>query len=121
MHSPRWERFAAACGIFFVVLFLGGRVLQDTGASNSGVTSAQVVAHYSDGDTELRREIGATLIGFAAFFLLIFLGVLRGVLGGAEAGRSVFTSAAYAGGIVMAAFVGVAASLDTAVVSAEGF
>jgi hypothetical protein len=121
MHAPRLERFAAACGIIFVLLFFAGLLLQDTGASSHDVSPAEVVAHYSDGDNELRREIGATLVGFAVFFLLLFLGSLRRALQRAEGERGVFTSAAYAGGVVMAAFLGISAALATAVASAEGF
>jgi hypothetical protein len=121
MNAPRWQRFAAGCGILFVVFFVVGLALQATGASSSGVSSDEVIAHYSDSSTELRRELGATSIGFAVFFLLIFLGGLRQALRSAESAPSVFSSSAFAGGIAMAVSLGVSASFGTAVASTEGF
>jgi hypothetical protein len=119
--TSRWERFGAASGLVFVVLFVAGFALQDTAALSSHVASDEIVSRYSDGDTELRKELGATLIGFALVFLLVFLGSLHGTLRRAEGERRLFSTAALAGGAVMAVFLGASAALETAVPSAEGF
>jgi hypothetical protein len=80
-----------------------------------------VIAHYSDSGTELRRELGATSVGFASFFLLVFLGKLRAVLREVEDTRSTFSSAAFAGGVTLAALIGLSAAFNTAVTSTHGF
>ena len=121
MRAPRWELFAASCGVLFAVFFVAGFALQDTGASSSDVSAAEVVSSYSDSDTELRKELGATFVGFAVFFLLIFLGSLRRALVAAEGDSRLFSSSAFAGGIAMAVFLGTSAAFETAVASAEGF
>jgi hypothetical protein len=114
-------RFAAGCGAAFAVLLLVGFALQDTGASSPSVSTAEVVSSYSDADTELRKELGATVVGFAVFFLLVFLGSLRSTLRRAEGADHLLSSAAFAGGVVMVVFLGASAALETAVASAEGF
>jgi hypothetical protein len=83
--------------------------------------SLEVLSSYSDSDTEHRREIGATFVGFAVFFLLVFLGTLRRALAAAEGNSRLFSSSAFAGGIAMAVFLGALAALQTAVASAKGF
>ena len=119
--TDRWDRFGAASGLVFAVLFVAGFALQDTGALTSDVSTGEVVSRYSDGDTELRKELGATVIGFALVFLLVFLGSLHGTLRRAEGERRLLSTAALAGGVVMAVFLGASAALETAVPSAEGF
>ena len=119
--TDRWNRFGAASGLVFAVLFVAGFALQDTGALTSDVSTDEVVSRYSDGDTELRKELGATVIGFAVAFLLVFLGSLYGTLRRAEGERRLLSTAALAGGVVMAVFIGASAALETAVPSAEGF
>jgi hypothetical protein len=114
-------RFAAGCGAAFAVLLLVGFALQDTGASSPSVSTAEVVSSYSDAGTELRKELGATVVGFAVFFLLVFLGSLRSTLRRAEGVDHHLSSAAFAGGIVMVVFLGASAALETAVASADGF
>lgn len=49
---------------------------------------ANVVSTYSDGATEWKKEIGATLVGFAIFFLVLSLGRLWATVRTAE-GESV--------------------------------
>ena len=61
------------------------------------------------------------MIGFALVFLLVFLGSLHGTLRRAEGERRLLSTAALAGGVVMAVFLGASAALETAVPSAEGF
>jgi hypothetical protein len=119
--TDRWERFGAASGFVFVVLFVAGFALQDTGALTAHVSTDEIVSRYSDGDTELRKELGATLIGFSLVFLLVFLGNLHGTLRRGEGERRLLSTTALAGGVVMAVFLGASAALETAVPSAEGF
>jgi hypothetical protein len=86
--------FAASCGVLFAVFLVAGFALRDTGASSSDVSAAEVLSSYSDSDTEHRREIGATFVGFAVFFLLVFLGTLRRALAAAEGNSRLFSSSA---------------------------
>ena len=41
----------------------------EAGLPGSGASDTEVVAYYEDGDTELERELGGTLVGFAVFLL----------------------------------------------------
>ena len=121
MRGERWDLFAALSGVVFAVLFLIGFALEDAGSLGANASTTEVVAHYGDSGTELKSEIGATLIGCSLFFLLLFLGSLRGALGRAEGECGAFTSAAYAGGVAMVSLIGTSAALQTAVASTEGF
>ena len=94
MQAPKWERFAAACGVLFVVLAVAGAALTEAGLPGSGASDAEVVAYYEAGDTELKRELGSNLVGFGVFFFLIFLGRLRSALRDAEGGQGTFESGA---------------------------
>lgn len=121
MLAPRWERFAAGCGVLFVGLAVAGFVITAAGLPGSGASDAEVVTYYEDGDTELKRELGATLIGFAVFFFLLFLGSLRSAAREAERARGTFTSIAYAGGVTMAALMLVTGALEASIASADGY
>ena len=121
MHAPRWERFAAICGVLFVVLAITGFVLIDAGAPGADAADAEIVAYFEDDDTELKRELGANFLAGGAFLLLVFLGSLRSALRAAEGERETFTSAAFAGGVAMATLMLVDALLEAGVASADGF
>lgn len=121
MHSSRWERLMAAGGAVFAVLAMGGLVLAGIGEPGPDASRAAVLAHYGDGATELKQELGAMLAGAAVFFLLPFLATLRSTLREAEGGRAALSWAGFAGGVVMAAMLLVAAAIDTAIVSTVGF
>lgn len=108
-------------GIVFAPLLFVGLLLLDLDDVGSDATRAEIVSTFSDSGTEWKKEIGATLVGFAIFFLLIFLGRLRAFFRAAEGDAGIFSSAAFAGGVVFAALLGVSAGLDTAVVSTDGF
>lgn len=98
------------CGVLFVVLAVGGAALTEAGLPGSGASDAKVVAYYEDNDTELKRELGSMLVGFAVFLFFVFLGSLRSTLREAERGRGTFTSIALAGGVAMAALMLVSAA-----------
>jgi len=121
MHAPRWERFAAVCGVLFVVLAIAGAALTEAGLPGSGASDAEVVAYFEDSDTELKRELGSNLVAGGVFFFLIFLGALRSALREAERSRGTFTSIAFAGGVAMAVLMLVTAVLEAGVASADGF
>ena len=121
MRAQRWYLFAALSGVVFAVLFLIGFVLEDAGSPGANASATEVVEHYADSGTELKGEIGATLIGFSVFFFLPYLGSLRSVLGRAEGEGGAFASAAHAGGVAMISLIGASAALQTAVASTEGF
>jgi hypothetical protein len=117
----RWQRVVGMAGILSALLFLAGLFLLDLDDVGGDASRVEVVSTYSAGSTERKKEIGATLVGFAIFFLLFFLGRLRSAVRTAEGEGAVFSSAAFAGGILFAALLGVSAALDTAVASTEGF
>lgn len=121
MYGSRWERLAPLAGTVFALLLLAGMLLLDLDDLAGDTTRAAVISTYSDGGTEWRKEIGATLAGFAIFFRLVFLGRLRAAVRRAEGGPGTFSSVAFAGGVVFAALIGVSVALDTAVVSTVGF
>jgi hypothetical protein len=116
-----WQRVVGMAGILSALLFLAGLFLLDLDDVGGDASRVEVVSTYSAGSTERKKEIGATLVGFAIFFLLFFLGRLRSAVRTAEGEGAVFSSAAFAGGILFAALLGVSAALDTAVASTEGF
>jgi len=121
MHAPKWERFAAVCGVLFVVLAIGGAALTEAGLPGSGASDAEVVAYYEDSNTELKRELGSSLVGFGVFFFLVFLGRLRSALRDAEGGQRTFTAVAFAGGVVLAALLLATAAFEASIASADGF
>lgn len=121
MNGSWWERVAAAGGAAFAALLFSALLLFSLDEVGGGISRADVVATYSDGSTELRKEIGATLVGFAIVCLLFFLGSLRDAVRAVEGERSVLSSAVFAGGVVMAVLLGVSAALETAAVSTDGF
>jgi len=121
MEFRRWDRFAAAGGAVFAVLLITGLVLAEMGMPGSDAGREEVLVHFGSDRTELRQEIGATLAGFAVFFLLPFLSSLRSTLRAHEGGRAILSTAAFAGGLVMAALLLVSSALVTAVSSTAGF
>ena len=121
MQASRWPRIAGVSGIVAAVLMFVGLLLLDLDDVGPGASRAEVISTYSADAVERKKEIGATLVGFGIFFLLVFLGRLRGAVQAAEGVPGVFASAAFAGGLVFAALLGVSAALDTGVVSTEGF
>jgi hypothetical protein len=121
VYASRWERLALIAGIVFALLLLAGLILLDLDDVGGDASRGDVVSTYSDGATEWKKEVGATLVGFAIFFLLLFLGRLRTSVRSAEGEPGTFSSAGFAGGVVFAALLGASAALDTAVVSTVGF
>jgi hypothetical protein len=121
MHAPRWERFAAICGVLFVVLAVAGFALVDAGLPSSDAPREEVVEYFEESGTELKRELGANLAAAGAFFLLVFVGRLRSALREAEGAGGTFASVAFGGGVAMASLLLVGGLVDAGVASADGF
>lgn len=118
MTGSRWERLAAAGGAVFAVLYAIGYALQGVAVGTSeDATRQEIVARYSDNGNELLALLGALLVGFALFFALPFLASLRAVLRRGEGEKAVFSTAAAAGGLMMAALFAVSSAVNVAAFS----
>ncbi len=122
MSGSRWEQVAAAGGVIFAVLFIAGLAMQNVAIGGVEEESrAEVVARFSDGGNELWVEVGGLLVGFALFFLLPFLASLRASLKLAEGENAVLSTAAFAGGAVMAALLVAATAINVAAFSSYDY
>lgn len=109
-------------GPMFAVLLIAGLLMQAIAIGGSEEESrAEVLARYSDGGNELWAEVGALLVGFAIVCELLFLGSLRASLRAVEGERAVYSTAALAGGILMAALLAVATTANVAAFSSYDF
>ena len=81
----------------------------------------EVIARYSDGGNELWAEVGALAISLAIAALLSFLAGLRAILRSVEGERALLSTAAVAGGGVMASMLGVSTSATVAALSSYDF
>lgn len=115
--SPRWERLAAAGGAIFAVLYAAGFVMLGIAGGEGDESRAEIVARYSDEGNEIWALVGGLLVGFAVFFVLPFLASLRATLRAVEGEKAVFSTAALAGGVVMAVLFSVSATVTVAAFS----
>jgi len=107
--ASRHEGWLPATGIVAVVLVLGGHLVH--GSVPAGrATIATVNAFYQAHHT--RIYIGSLLLGWAAFFLVIFAARLRGHLG--ADGRSVAADLGFAGAAVSAVGLTLTAGIGVA-------
>ena len=115
-------RVAAAGGAIFAILYAAGFVLHGlaSGSSNDE-TRAEVVARYADEGNEALVHLGGLLIGFALVFLLLFLGRLRAALRRVEGGPAALSTAALAGGVLLATLAAVSAAVGIAAHSSADF
>ena len=115
-------RLAPGAGLVFATLCAVGLVLQALAFGGAEEESRnEVVARYSDGGNELLVEVGALLIGLGVAFALPFLASLRRVLRSVEGDRSVLSTAAVAGGVVMAVMLCAASVATVAAFSSSDF
>jgi hypothetical protein len=120
--GSRPERLAAASGALSAVLLIVGLLLQAIAIGGVEEESrASVVARFSDGGNELWVEVGGLLVGFAVFFVLIFLGRLWVSLRSAEGESAVFSTAAVVGGALMATCLAAATAINVAGFSSYDF
>ena len=67
-------RWAALGGIGYVVLFIVGVILTDSGAPDFDAPPAKVIKYYGDSGNRDQIAVGWILIVIAVFFFLWFLG-----------------------------------------------
>lgn len=116
------SRLAAAGGAIFAVLYAVGFVLHGlaSGTSNDE-TRGEVVARYADEGNEALVHVGGLLIGFAIVFLLLFLGQLRRALRRVEGAGAALSTAAFAGGVLLAGLAATSAAVGIAAYSSGDF
>jgi hypothetical protein len=120
--GSRPERLATASGALFAVLLIVGLLMQAVAVGGVEEESrASVVARFSDNRNELWVELGGLLVGFAVFFALIFLGRLWVSLRSVEGENAVFSTAAVAGGALMATLLAAATAINVAAFSSYDY
>jgi hypothetical protein len=111
--GDRHSRYAAATGIFFVVLVVIGFLVQPKPPS-SDASAVEVLEYVKDHHDAL--HVIQLIFGLAGFFFIWFIGALRSLLGGAEGGERRLATTAYGGGLIAVATLmvglGVAAAAE---------
>ena len=102
LQDPRWERWAAAGGILFVVLSVVWAVLYAS-APGSGDSDEEIVEWYADGGNRAKIWAAAIALMFAGLAFLWFLGSIRTALRTAEGAHGRLSALAFGGGIVLTA------------------
>jgi hypothetical protein len=97
--SERHARYAAATGVFFVVLVVIGFLVQPKPPS-ADASAVEVVEYVKDHRDALHAV--ELIFGLAGFFFIWFIGALRTLLGEAEGGGRL-AATAWGGGLVAAA------------------
>jgi hypothetical protein len=115
MSNNRWV--APLMGVIFVGLMVAAFIL--TGDANdkanaTNKTAAQVVSYYKDHKDA--QMVASFLFGLAAVFLLFFVSWIRDLLRTDDGSGRILRTAALGGGIVLAAGLGVAATIHLALV-----
>ncbi len=103
-------RIGGICGILFVLLVVPS-FLSPPDTPVAGSAPQDVVDYFSDRQDGVLVFNGLLLI-FAAFFFLWFLGVLQGVLRGAEGEGYGFSPVSLAGGVLFIALVLAGAAVE---------
>ena len=109
-------RWAALGGIGYVVLFIVGVILTDSGAPDFDAPPAKVIKYYGDSGNRDQIAIGWILIVIAVFFFLWFLGALRQLLHRIDA-EGLLTTLATVGGAVYASLTLAGAGLQAGVLT----
>ena len=103
-------RLGGISGILFVLLFVPS-YLSAPDSPDATSSSQQVIDYFNARQGEILTLNGLLLI-FAAFFFLWFLGVLHGVLQGAEGEGYGFSSVVLGGGVLFIALVLAGAAIE---------
>lgn len=120
MSNVRWEKWAAASGIAFVPLFIGGGIWFGSAGGEfvENVDPAVISARLSENGWKVL--VGATLAGLAAAAFLWFAGSLRAILRPAEGGAGRLSAVMFGGGVLgcgimlLGALLGAEATYDLA-------
>jgi hypothetical protein len=102
METDRYARYGAATGIIAAILTVVGFFIFGTDIPATDASAQEWGSFFSDNQTQV--QVGATLVGVGLFFLLWFLGSLRGAIAAAEGGAGRLASIAFGGGIIVVAF-----------------
>ncbi|MFI5028554.1 MAG: hypothetical protein ACHQCF_06185 [Solirubrobacterales bacterium] len=95
--SDRHARYAAATGIFFVVLVVIAFLVQPK-PPPSDATPAEIIEYIKAHHEAL--HVIQVVFGIAGFFFLWFIGALRSLFGAAEGGEARLATTAFGGGLV---------------------
>jgi hypothetical protein len=115
---PRSQRLAAAAGLPSACLLLAGIVLHGLAVDGAGDESrAEVVGRYSDGGNEVLVHVGALVLGFGVALALPFLAALRDALRLQRGEHGLLATAAFGGGLFMAAMMAVSVAVTEAAFS----
>jgi hypothetical protein len=98
--SDRHARYAAATGIFFVVIVIIAFLVQSKPPATDA-TAAEVLEYVKDHRDNL--HLVQAIFGLAGFFFIWFIGALRSLLGRAEGGDARLATTAYGGGLIAVA------------------
>ena len=109
-------RWAALGGVAYVVLFIVGVIVSDSGQPDFDAPPAEVIKYWSDGGNRDQVALGWGLIVLGVFFLLWFLGALRVFLRRVDA-DGLLTTLAMVGGSVYAALTLTGAGLQAGILT----
>jgi len=109
-------RWAALGGVAYVVLFILGVFVSDSGQPDFDAPPAEVIKYWSDSGNRDQAALGWGLIVLGVFFFLWFLGALREFLRRANA-DGLLTTLAMVGGSVYAALTLTGAGLQAGILT----
>ena len=109
-------RWAALGGVAYVVLFIAGVALIDSGAPDFDAPPQEVIKYWGDSGNRDQAALGWGLIVLGVFFLLWFVGALREFMRRIDA-DGLLTTMAMIGGAVYAATTLVGAGLQAGILT----
>ena len=109
-------RWAALGGVVYVVLFILGVIVSDSGQPDFDAPPAEVIKYWSDSGNRDQAALGWGLIVLGVFFFLWFLGALREFLRRVDA-DGLLTTLAMVGGSVYAALTLTGAGLQAGILT----
>lgn len=112
MTGIRWERWAPASGIVYVLLFVVAFIVVP---GDIGDTDEEILAYYADSGNRAREIAAFFLIAVAALFLLWFVSTLRNRLRSVEPEPKSLSALAFGAGVASAALLVAALSLFVSV------
>ena len=107
-------RWAVLGGLLYVVLFVIGTIVLFNGEPSGDASPARVIQWYSDSGHRDRANIGWILFGLGVFFLLWFIGALRGAVSAVD-GEGILTAVVAIGGTIYAAVAFAAVALNVGI------
>jgi hypothetical protein len=101
MNDAKWERWAAATGIAFVVFLVASAFIVPAAPPKAGDSIAKITSYYAKHRKALLTA--GYLGGIATLFFLWFLGSLRSFLRAAEGGTGRLSAVVFGAGLVTTA------------------